>query len=174
MAGILVIPLTASVGWLINWFYYLETGIGSVWLKLWNNRFTGYALQSGIGGNMAAYGFIEIVWLFSFIGSDFFQEAFLWSILVGVAGAFLNSLWVNVAFAVGGATLGGYWGDLYWAIVYDVVFLGMNAALFWGVMPDMVKFYKMQEKSWWNDDWQYYLEKAVIIGEMEDDISTFD
>ena len=61
----------------------------------------------------------------------------------------LNTLWINVAFIVGGATDGGYWGDLYWALIYDAVFFGLNAIIYWTTLPGMCKYYRWREQEWW-------------------------
>ena len=58
---------------------------------------------------MIWYYFIGAVWLFSYIRKPFPQKSLFWSIMVGQALAWVNTLFVNVMFAVGGAMNGGTW-----------------------------------------------------------------
>ena len=73
------------------------------------NRMTEIAWYWLIGGNMIWYYFIGAVWLFSYIRKPFPQKSLFWSIIVGQGLAWVNTLWVNIAFLVGGVTKGATW-----------------------------------------------------------------
>ena len=50
---------------------------------------------------------------------------------------------------IGGLTDGGDWWNLFWPIIYDIIFFGFNAILYYVLMPKMAAYYRWREQDWW-------------------------
>ena len=96
-------------------------------------------------GQAALFGALFVVWLFSYIQDPFFQEALWWTYLGTTFASFLLALWINVAFFVGGATIGGDYWNYVWPFIYDAIFLGYHAIVYWTLIPGMDKYYRWFE-----------------------------
>ena len=155
--GLLLWPMLSQLGLELIQPFRAITGYDKY---TWNNLFTRYAWNSMIGGHETWYSFMWVVWLFSFIQKPFFQKSMFWSYVVGMCLNFLSLTWVNIAFLIAGVSEGGNWGDLYWALIYDVVFFGLNAIVYYVTLPKMAKFYRWREQDWWR--WDKDLERGGI------------
>ena len=141
--------------------------------KIHEHVFWNWATQQAwywmIGGNMIWYYFIGAVWLFSYTKKPFPQKSMFWSIIVGQALAWVNTLYVNVCFIVGGAMKGGDWSNLYYPLIYDVFFFGFNALDYYLLFPKYTAYYRWREQDWWGEKWDGWLEAGGISLDIDND-----
>ena len=136
------------------------------------NWWTKWAWGWMIGGNEWWYYFQGAVWCFSFIRKPFFQKSMFWSYIVGNSLSFFFTFVINVMFLVGGIVDGGDWGNLYYPLIYDVLFFGFNAIVYYLLLPKMAAFYRWREQDWWKAKWDDWLQSGGV--ELDTDMEVED
>ena len=164
--GLAVINALANLGW----FMYLPTYVkyGKLSEIDWLNKWTKMAWGWMIGGNYWWYWFIGAVWLFSYIRKPFPQKALFFSIIVGQAIAWVATLWINICWIVGGAMDEANWGNLYYPLIYDFFFFGLNALDYYLLFPKYAAYYRWREQDWWKEKWDGWLEAGGMNLDLDD------
>lgn len=110
-----------------------------------------------IGGTEMWYYMPGLAWCFSYIHTPFMQKGFFWSIIVGYFTAVFFLLVLNLNFLIGGIIdyydCIGDWGHVYYPIIYDAVFVLLNAIVYYFLFPQMTAYYRWREQDWWNKKW---------------------
>ena len=95
-----------------------------------------------------------------------------WSYIVGNSLSFFFTFVINVMFLVGGIVDGGDWGNLYYPLIYDVLFFGFNAIVYYLLLPKMAAFYRWREQDWWKAKWDDWLQSGGV--ELDTDMEVED
>ena len=90
-----------------------------------------------------------------------------WSIMVGQGLGWVNTLFVNVMFIVGGAMNGGTWQNLYVPIIYDIFFFGFNAIDYFLLFPKYTAFYRWREQDWWGEKWDKWFQAGGMSFDLD-------
>ena len=85
-----------------------------------------------------------------------------WSYIVGTALALFFAVAINILFMVGGIVDGGDWGNLYYPLIFDVLFFGFNAIVYYLLLPKLMAYYRWREQDWYNKNWDEWFEKGGI------------
>ena len=138
--GIGIINALANLGMLMYLPQYIKYNSykGNPDKNWWTKRAWGWM----IGGSYQQYYFIGCVWLFAWIRKPFQRKALFWSMIVGQAIAWIGMIWINICMLIGGVTDGGNWSNLYYPLIYDFFFFGLNALDYYLLLPKYTAFYR--------------------------------
>ena len=74
---------------------------------------------------------------------------------------------------VGGILDNDDWGNLYFPIAYDAMFVGFNAINYFVLFPRMVAYYRWREQDWWDPSWESWLTAGGIELDLVDEDAMF-
>ena len=121
-------PVSSSI-WL-GFFWLLMGNTGWIDRYAFDSVYDEWNDWTKIAGNSAVYGMaglfgpLFIIWLLAYIKTEsrIYQKVYYYAITWINVGAWINLLWVNIAYMIGGFTDGGKIWNLIIAITYDVAF----------------------------------------------------
>ena len=170
--GLVMINLLANTGlalFLPTWITEGKMSQRTAPINWWTKWAWGWL----IGGNEWWYYFQGAVWLFAFIKHPFFQKAMFWSYIVGNSIAFFFAVAINIMFLVGGVLEYGDWGNLYYPLIFDVLFFGFNAIVYYLLLPNLFAYYRWRDQDWYNSKWTKWIEKGGINLDIDGDDEIF-
>ena len=106
-----------------------------------------------ISGSEAIWLVALIMWGIAFIKEPKYQRYFYQSSCWLALISWVNALWVNIAFLVGGLTEDtADWSNLYYPLTYDVLTATWQLIIYFVLKPKLVKFYRWDEQDWWKEE----------------------
>ena len=120
------------------------------WCWWWNTKGTWHAWNVMRISYGLFFGFTTLFWALAWIKKPIMQKIYYRVIAWFIPASWIFAFWTFLAFMIGGGQNGGNIGYnfLYWFIF--VALTGTGEVLAWWRAPNVVKYYRWDEQSWWN------------------------